>query len=142
MIYYLFFVNMDRGQDFSFGTAERIFKILPTYLNFWLKILYLWILLMVWLILKENIIISKLTFSKEGGFLLVYLVKYTIKFLRKNLKGKQSYDQINWVDYSKDEIALSVTNENLYKQLRCFKFYLYNNAVQCLMIFTVCIILY
>lgn len=58
----------------------------------------------------------KQTFSDEGRFLSMYLVKQisavlAVKFLRKNFKAKQSYDQISYIDYTKGKKKSSVTNE-------------------------------
>lgn len=63
----------------------------------------------------------KQTFSDEGRFLSMYLVKQisavlAVKFLRKNFKAKQSYDQISYIDYTKGKKAL-LQMRNLYRQL-------------------------
>ena len=64
----------------------------------------------------------KQTFSDEGRFLSMYLVKQisavlAVKFLRKNFKAKQSYDQISYIDYTKGKKKALLQMRNLYRQL-------------------------
>lgn len=65
----------------------------------------------------------KQTFSDEGRFLSMYLVKQisavlAVKFLRKNFKAKQSYDQISYIDYTKGKKKKALLQmRNLYRQL-------------------------
>lgn len=137
MIYYIYFYKGGRGQDISFCTAEGLCKIFAYKSEF---LAYIFVhfssinaLIKFWTE-KSNVRIDIV--SKRKIFINVFgkLVVLAMKFFRKNWKTKRSCDQISWRDYTKDKIALSVTNENLY-ELRCFKFYLCKNAVQCLMIF-------
>lgn len=98
MIYHIYFYKGGRGQDFSFCTAEGLFKIFA-YKSEFLAYIFVHVSSINGLIKfskeKSNVKID--IFRGRKTFINVFgkLVVLAIKVLRKNLKTKQSCDQIS-----------------------------------------------